>query len=649
MDATSGASVTAELRVVEGPAAGTTQALVDRVTVGRDRACDLLVADDEMSRRHLRITRKNGHAEVEDLNSLNGTYVNGERVLGTRSIETGDRIALGNTVLELSVPGVTREAPIAVPSHVTGIGQVIAHSGKFLTTSSSSRKWWTLVVVCAANFMLLLDTSIVAVALPKISGALNTSFDQLQWVIDAYSLTLAVILLTAGSLSDIIGRRHVFSLGLVVFTATSALCGVATSGTFLDVARGAQGIGGGLMLAPSLALLAQEFPPAERANAFAAWGAVTASAIAAGPLAGGALTDAFGWRWIFFVNVPIGIAAFALTMIKIVNLPGPPSKIDWFGLFTFSTSVFMIVFALIRGNDEGWGSTLILALLIGGAIELVVFVIGETQVSAPMVDLSLFRKVTTSGAAVVAFATSASILALIIYVTIWLQSIRGYSPLACGVRLLPLTALGLFVKPVAGRFTGKISPGIVLGGGLGLIGAGLLLMSSVATGSHWTVLLPGLLLCGLGLGLVSPTLAQISVGIVHPRQSGMASGVNTTFRQLGLVTGIAALGALFQHQVLVHVTGALKGTQAAYLAPSFANTVASGGTITYLKKANSAFHPLLRHTAKEAYAAGLSEILLIAGIVALVGAALGSLLVRKSDLVGLAVPGGGPPGGGPPS
>jgi EmrB/QacA subfamily drug resistance transporter len=372
------------------------------------------------------------------------------------------------------------------PPQVTAMRQVVAAPSKFLTTSSSSRKWWTLVVVCAANFMLLLDTTIVSVALPDISNGLNTTFTQLQWVIDAYSLMLAVFLLTAGSLSDILGRRVVFVIGLIVFTATSAVCGAAGSATVLDVARGVQGLGGGLMLAPSLALLAQEFPPAERPGAFAVWGAVTGGAIAAGPLAGGVLTDAFGWQAIFFVNVPIGLVAIGVTLTKLVNLPGPPTSIDWFGLVTFSTAAFMVIFALIRGNDEGWGSTLIVALLVGAVIEFIVFVVGETQVSAPMLDFSLFRKLTTSGASVVAFATSASALAMVIYITLWLQTIRDYSPLQCGLRLLPLTALGMFVKPLAGRFTERVPPGAVLGGGLAFTAAGLAHMSTVGPDSHWT-------------------------------------------------------------------------------------------------------------------------------------------------------------------
>jgi EmrB/QacA subfamily drug resistance transporter len=634
-----------ELRVVEGPAAGQTVALGQRVVVGRDRACDLLVADEEVSRRHVRITPVNGHAEVEDLGSLNGTFVNDERILAPRTIELGDRIELGGTVLELAAAG-SAPAPLPQPIQVSGVSRVLAQPSKFLASGSSSRKWWTLVVVCTANFMLLLDTTIVSVALPAISNSLKTTFTELQWVVDAYSMVLAVVLLTAGTLSDIIGRRVVFLLGVIVFTAASAVCGLAGSPTVLDVTRGVQGLGGGLMLAPSLALLAQEFPPRERANAFAIWGAVTASAIAAGPLVGGVLTDAFGWQAIFFVNVPIGIVAIVVTLTKLVNLPGPPRSIDWFGLVTFSTAIFMLVFALIRGNDEGWGSTLILALLVGGVVELVVFVLGSKRVSSPMLDLSLFAKPTCSGAAIAAFAISASVLALIIYLTLWLESIRDYSPFQTGLRLLPVTMLGLFLKPLASRLSNRVAPSLFLGGGLALAAVGLWQMSSVGSNSQWTVVLPGLALCGVGLGIIGPTLAQVSVGIVPPQQSGMASGVNTTFRQLGLVTGIAALGAVFEHQVRVHVSAALAGTQEAYLGPSFANSVSSGGTIAFVKHTADKFHATLDHAARVSFSAGFSEILLFGSVIALVGAVGALLLVRRRDLVSF---GGPPPGAAPPT
>lgn len=641
-----------ELRVVEGPAAGHSVPLNGGVLIGRDRACDLLLADEEVSRRHVRVMPHDRGAWVEDLASTNGTYVNGERILAPRTLQVGDRVEVGDTVFELGLAGIAAPQVTAAAPSFTAMRQVLAQPSEFLTAETKDRKWWTLVVVCTASFMLLLDTTIVAVALPDISTSLGTTFSELQWVVNAYSLTLAAGLLTAGVLSDIIGRRHVFMLGVVVFTAASAVCGFAWAPTVLDLARAVQGLGGAMMLAPALALLAQEFPPAERANAFGIWGAVTAGAIGAGPLIGGLLTDTISWEAIFFVNVPIGILVVLLTQTRLVNLPGPPTSIDWAGLVTFSPAVFMLVFALIRGNDEGWSSGFTLSLLVGSAVMLVLFLLVETQVSAPMLDMSMFRKPTCTGASIVAFCVSASVLALIIYITLWLQSIREYSPLEAGLRLLPITALGLLLKPLAGRRSDKVPPRLFLGIGLVLVAAGLFHMSTIGPDSGWTALLPGLVLCGIGLGIIGPPLAAVAVGVVPPRQSGMASGINTTFRQLGLVTGIAALGAIFQHQVEVHVTSTLRGTANSGLTDTLIDTVVRGGSATFIDSRPESTQPALRHAARVGFSSGLGDILLAGGVVALAGAVAAFLLVRRKDLVGLGGPpphaAAGPPPPGPP-
>src|SRR4051794_19156107 len=271
------------------------------------------------------------------------------------------------------------------------------------------RKSWTLLAVCLATFMLLLDITIVNVALPDISDELDASFSDVQWVIDAYALTLAGLLLTAGSLADLLGRRLVFSVGLVCFTVASLLCAVAPSATALILARGAQGIGGAAMFATSLALLAQEFHGPERGTAFGLWGATTGAAVAVGPLVGGALTDSLGWEWIFFVNVPIGIAAGFITLAKVDESQDPhPAGIDWGGAVTFTAALFMLVLGLIRGNDEGWGSTLIVALFAGSIIALAAFAAIELRRDNPMFELRLFRNRSFLGASIVAFVLSAA-------------------------------------------------------------------------------------------------------------------------------------------------------------------------------------------------------------------------------------------------
>src|SRR3954447_8913849 len=264
-----------------------------------------------------------------------------------------------------------------------------------------SRKWWTLGAVAIGVFMLLLDITVVNVALPAIQKDLGASFTDLQWVIDAYALTLAALLLVSGSFADLIGRRKVFVLGLILFSAASAACGLSQSPLMLILARGVQGIGGAMLFATSLSLIAQAFQGPDRGTAFGIWGATIGAAVAIGPLVGGALTDALGWEWILFVNVPIGIAAVFVTLAKVDESSDPyPAGIDWAGAITFSASLFMLVFALIRGNEEGWGSAPIVALLAGSAIAMAIFIVVELRSEHPMFELNLFRNRTFVGASI---------------------------------------------------------------------------------------------------------------------------------------------------------------------------------------------------------------------------------------------------------
>src|SRR2546421_3989682 len=266
------------------------------------------------------------------------------------------------------------------------------------------RKWWTLIAVCVATFMLLLDITIVNVALPDIERQLHASFSELQWVVDAYALMLAALLLTAGALADLFGRRIVFATGLALFTLASLACGLAPTAVTLDLARGFQGIGGAVMFATSLALLAQEFEGRERGTAFGIWGATIGGAVAIGPLVGGALTEGLGWEWIFFVNIPIGIGAVALTLLRVPESRDPDARgVDWAGVATFSSALFLLVYALIRGNDEGWGSPLIVGMLVGAIALLVVFFVVEVRQERPMLDLTLFRRPTFAGVSIAAF------------------------------------------------------------------------------------------------------------------------------------------------------------------------------------------------------------------------------------------------------
>jgi EmrB/QacA subfamily drug resistance transporter len=498
----------------------------------------------------------------------------------------------------------------------------------------TERQRFTLITVCTATFMLLLDITVVNVALPSIQRSLHGSFTDLQWVVDAYSLALATLLLTAGSLADQLGRRRVFVVGLGLFSAASFLCGLATTPLFLNLARGVQGIGGAMMFATSLALLAQEFEGKERGVAFGLWGATIGGAVAIGPLVGGALTSAFGWEWIFFVNVPIGIAAIYAAQRFIHESRDPEGgRIDWLGLITFSGSLFCLVFALIRGNDKGWSSTLIVTLLVVSVVTMALFLIVEMRQERPMFDLGLFRKPAFVGASVAAFALSASMFAMFLYLTLYIQGVLGYSPFQAGLRFLPLSVVSFFVAPVAGRLAARIPLRTLLGGGLLLVGVALFLMSGLSTSSSWTHLLAGFLIAGFGVGMANPTLATTAVGVVPPARSGMGSGINNTFRQIGIATGIAGLGAVFQHQVSTRLVDALAGTPAAGRGHALAHAVSSGALSQTIDSAPPASRAAIAHAARTAFIGGLNDIFVVAAVVALAGAVFAGALVRQRDFV----------------
>jgi EmrB/QacA subfamily drug resistance transporter len=502
------------------------------------------------------------------------------------------------------------------------------------------RKWWTLIAVCTAIFMLLLDITVVNVALPDIQRSLHSSFSDLQWVVDAYSLTLAAFLLTAGVVGDINGRRIVFSVGLAVFSLASLVCGLSTTSLMLNLSRAVQGVGGAIMFATSLALIAEAFQGRDRGTAFGIFGAVTGGAVAIGPLVGGAITSGIGWRWIFFVNVPIGVVAIFITLTRIAESRDPTSRrIDWIGFLSFSLSLFALVFALVRGNDEGWSSSTIVGLLAVSAVLMVVFVINERRSTDPMLDLALFRKPAVVGVSMVAFAMSASIFAMFLYLTLYVQDDLGFNPFPAGIRFLPLTLLAFLVAPFAGRLTVRIQSRYLLGSGLLLVTVGLLLMSRTHPNSTWTVLLPGFIVAGAGIGMVNPVLASASISVVDHQRSGMASGANNTFRQVGIATGIAVLGAIFQSQIVSH-TSAVLGRSAAGRevlqrgGTSLTAAMAGGG----VRQAASAIpvhsaQTALLHAYRIGFSSTLNHLMLIAAVVAFVGSVGGYGLVRQRDFV----------------
>ena len=501
-------------------------------------------------------------------------------------------------------------------------------------------KWWTLIVVCVGTFMLLLDITIVNVALPKIATDLHASFSDIQWVIDAYALTLASLLLTTGALADLIGRRLVFSIGLGLFALTSLLCALSPSSTFLVLARAGQGIGGAIMFSTSLALLAQDFHGRERGMAFGVWGATIGAAAAVGPLIGGVLTEGFGWSSIFYINVPIGIAAAAVTMTKVGESKNPAGqRVDWVGTVTFTGALFLLVFAIIRGNALGWSSGTIVALFGGSIVMLVAFLVSQFRQQHAMLDVTLFRKPTFTGAAIVAFALSSAMFAMFLYITLYFQTILGLTPLQTGLRFLPLTVLSFFVAAASGNLSTRLPVRLLLGAGLALVGIGLLMMRGLGPNSHWTALLGGSIVCGAGIGFVNPALASTAIGVVPPQRSGMASGINTTFRQVGIATGIAILGAIFESAISSKLAPKLAGTPAAGHVSSIAHAVSAGGAQQVIASVPPGARAQAELAIHSAFAGAMNDILLVGSVVAFAGAALGLALVRGSDFVSYGAPG----------
>jgi len=491
-----------------------------------------------------------------------------------------------------------------------------------LPPESALRSRWTLIAVCVGTFMLLVDVTIVQVALPTIQRHLHASFTDLQWVIDAYALTLAALILTWGSISDRFGRKRVFVAGLAVFTGSSLLCGLAPSINMLIWSRALQGVGGAAMFATGLALIAQDFQGRARGKAIAAWAATVGGAVAVGPLVGGVLTSGVGWRWIFIVNVPIGVVAIWLSSTRMRNQKDPGAvRLDSLGLISFAGAMFLLELALIRGDSLGWSSGPIVAMFTGSAVALVAFVIVEFRQARPMFDLSLLRKPGFIGVSVGTFAIGGGMFALLPYLTLYLQNDLGYSPLQGGLRLLPLTVL-LFLVPFAFRhLVQKLPPGVVLGGGLAITAVGIATLLVVSPRSNWTILIPGMVLSGFGIGITNPAIARVGLGVVSPERSGMASGISNTFRIAGLATGVAALGAIFQQRITASLSARVGARGAA-----LGRVVSSAGV-----KAAARGQSKTAEAAHVAFVSGLRMILVIGAIAVAFGALLSALLVRSKD------------------
>jgi EmrB/QacA subfamily drug resistance transporter len=500
-----------------------------------------------------------------------------------------------------------------------------------MTEALQRGKWTTLIAVSIAAFMLLLDVTVVNVALPDIQDDLGASFNDLRWVIDSYALTLAATMLIYGSLGDRFGRRRVFVIGLAIFSLASLACGLAWDPLSLNIFRGLQGLGGAAMLATSLALIAAAYQGRDRSTALAVWGSTVAGAVALGPIIGGALVDGISWEAIFFVNVPIGLLTAALVARGVPETRNPEAtgRIDFPGLVTLAGSMSLLVVAFFRGNEEGWGSPLIISLFTGSVLLLAAFIAIEARVRRPLLDLDLLRRPATAGASIAILAIATSTFAMLTFLVLYIQNALGYDAFETGLRLLPLTVASFFAGAATARLAERFAPRILIALGLALAGAGLLLNLQVSASSDWTALLAGGLLIGLGIGLINPSVAAAALGAAPVAKSGMASGLNSTFRILGVALGVAALGAIVESEVSASLAHSLGTAQ-----PGLVDMVATGNVDLAVSTAPPELAGQVGPAAQQAFVSGLDTIFLVAAVIAFAGSLLSLLLLRERGTEG---------------
>ena len=412
--------------------------------------------------------------------------------------------------------------------------------------AEENRKWWTVASVAFALFMIMLDNTVVNVALPAIQRDLSIGVSQLEWVVTGYALSFAVLMLTGGKLADMFGRRRIFLLGLAVFTVSSLFCGLAAGAEMLIVARVVQGVGAALMMPATLSIITATFAPEERGAALGIWAGVSAMALAIGPLVGGLITEHIGWNWIFYVNVPIGIIGIVAGRIIIRESKDTAheQRLDVPGLLTSGIGLFALVYALIEGNSRGWTSPVILGLFALAAVMGIAFVLLELHQRLPMFDVTLFGNPTFAGANVVALLVALAMFGVFFFISLFMQNILGYSAVRAGAAFLPMTLLIIIVAPLAGRASDRVGSRWLMTGGLALVGASLLVFAQLQPDSTYLALLPAMILGGIGMASTMTPMTAAALSAVPVDKAGVGSGMLNTFRQVGGSLGIAVMGAI---------------------------------------------------------------------------------------------------------
>ena len=407
---------------------------------------------------------------------------------------------------------------------------------------------WTFAITSVALFMVTLDNLVVTTALPVIRRDLHASLSQLEWTVNAYTLTFAVLLLTGAALGDRLGRRLMFSVGIVIFTLSSAAAALAPSATALDVARAAQGVGGAIVTPLTLTLLSAAMPPERRGLALGAWGGIGGLAVAIGPLVGGAVVQGISWQWIFWLNVPIGLILAPLAFLRLRESHGPAGRLDLPGLALVSAGLFGIVWGLVRGNSVGWGSLEIVGSLAAGAIVLALFVLWERRAPAPMLPLRFFRNRAFTLTNVASLFMFFGMFGSIFLLAQFFQTVQGYSPLDAGIRILPWTAMPIFIAPIAGALSDRIGGQRIMGVGLALQAVGIAWISTVSTPTvPYSSLVIPFFISGIGMALFFAPVANVVLSAVRPEEEGQASGAQNAIRELGGVFGVAVLASIFAH------------------------------------------------------------------------------------------------------
>jgi EmrB/QacA subfamily drug resistance transporter len=409
-----------------------------------------------------------------------------------------------------------------------------------------NHKWWTLAAMCFALFMIMLDNTVVNVALPSIQRSLKTTPENLEWTINAYFLSFAALILLGGKLGDRFGRKKIFLCGLAIFTLSSAACALSTSDTGLISARAVQGVGAALMNPLSLSIIVAAFPRHQVPTAIGIWAGISGLGLAIGPLLGGFLVEHVDWAAVFWINVPIGVLAAIATLWFVQESKDPKARgFDIFGTVLVTGGLFSLVWALIRTNAHSWGSPQTLGFLIAAAVLLVGFIVWEDRQAEPMIPLTFFRRrsfdVAVASIALVGF----SMFGIIYFITLYMQNVRGYSALESGVRTLPMTLMVMLIAPIAGRLSARIGPRPLMVGGMFVMSLGLASLTRLSIdSSYWTVIFPSFVFVGAGVSMTMPTTTGVAMGSVDPTRAGIASGVVNSSRQVGGALGVAVLGSI---------------------------------------------------------------------------------------------------------